>query len=237
MFCYAKISDIERYLAEGRWKASWHDQYGWAYPWVHEQVLHYARPAQHALDVGAGTCQISAELKRARPDLDVHVVDAPESFERLGGMCRADLVYHCGLLGGDNDLADAAFDLVFSVSVLEHLYEHGGAEELQRGLLDMKRVLRPGGLMIHAMDLILDPEIHRRWRGFTLPPYLEALDMEVLPRGLGDPPTREQMLLDPDLFVVSPQTAHELKWFGHDIDITRYFRLTAVGFILRKRED
>lgn len=234
MFTYATVSETERFILQGAWRASWFDQYGWEYPWIHTQVLRHARPGDELLDVGAGTCLVSEKLKADLPDVAMHVLDTKESFDRLCGEPKPDLVYHHGLAGGPSDLPDTSFDLVFSVSVLEHAYEAGRDEAFMNALIDLKRVLKPGGLMIHAMDLNLDPEIYRIWKGFSLEDHLRALDMEPVPLHRRRCPTREEMLLDPDLFVVSPQTTHELKWCGAQVGVP-YFRLTGVGFLLRKR--
>lgn len=235
MFVYAKVSDIEQFLRDGAWNAGWYDQYGWEYPWIHAQLLQHARTGARLLDVGAGSCQVSRKIKEDRDDIEMHVLDEKEAFAKLGGLHHDQLVYHYGLAGGTNNLSDAAFDIVYSVSVLEHAHEAGGDEAFMNALQDMKRWLKPGGLMIHAMDIILDPQIYRRWLGFDVPRFLRALDMDPVPAYLPPPPTRDEMVLDPDLFVVSPQTAYELKWFGRNVGLD-YFRLTAIGFILRKRE-
>ena len=233
MFVYAKVSDIENYIVNGVWKASWYDQYGWEYPWIYTNVMKYVRPGAKMLDVGAGTCQASEKLLADAPaGVEMHVIDSEESFNKLGAR-KPGLHYHLGLLGVGHDLPESSFDIIFSVSVIEHIHEAGGDEGFMKALFDMKRLLRPGGYMIHAMDIILDPEIYRRWKGFSIDRFIRALDMEILPEYLSDPPTREEMLLDPDLYVVSPQTTYELRWWSRQMNIP-YFRLTGIGFILRK---
>jgi hypothetical protein len=100
-------------------------------------------------------------------------------------------------------------------------------------LNDMKRLLKPGGHMIHAVDIVLDPDVYPRWRGFAIENFIRPLKMQVLPEYLDKPPSRRAMLLDPDLFVVGPQTTHELRWCGKSVGLP-YFRVTGVGIILRK---
>jgi len=58
-----------------------------------------------------------------------------------------------GYLGGfSKDLPEAAFDLVFSISVVEHV-PPGNKEAFYR---DMFRILKPGGWMAHSIDMFDD---------------------------------------------------------------------------------
>ncbi len=67
-----------------------------------------------------------------------HVVD-------IDGVERVD-----AYLGDFNKaLADESFDIVFSISVLEHVPD----ESLADCFADMARILRPGGWMLHAIDM------------------------------------------------------------------------------------
>jgi len=67
------------------------------------------------------------------------------------------------LLGEDTtEIDDESFDIVFSISVVEHI----GVNKLDAFFNDGLRILRPGGLWLHAIDSYLgdelDPHIHRR---------------------------------------------------------------------------
>jgi ubiquinone/menaquinone biosynthesis C-methylase UbiE len=44
------------------------------------------------------------------------------------------------------------FDLIYSASVLEHIHD------LEKSLLEMARVLRPGGMMIHEFPSYFAPD-------------------------------------------------------------------------------
>lgn len=74
------------------------------------------------------------------------------------------------LLGeSSDDVADESFDIVFSISVVEHIPIH----QLEAFFGDGLRILRPGGLWLHAIDVYLGEEpvafttkrvdIYRQW--------------------------------------------------------------------------
>lgn len=234
MFVYARVSEIDHWTLSGVWKAGWEDQYGWEYPWTYQKVLEYATPGARVLDVGAGTGQMAQKVFDDGPKLEVHMIDTKEAFETSGAF-KPQLVYHEGLVGIGHAITPHYFDIIYSVSVLEHIYEAGGEAGMMSALEDMKNLLRPGGVMIHTMDLVLDPEVYRRWLGFSIERFITATGMEILPKYLGPAPTREAMLLDPDLYFVSPERAHAMRWCGRNVGLG-YFRLTGIGFILRKPE-
>ena len=50
----------------------------------------------------------------------------------------------------DKDLPDSYFDLVFSISVVEHINE--ADDVLQNIVKDIDRVLKPGGYNVHCID-------------------------------------------------------------------------------------
>lgn len=56
----------------------------------------------------------------------------------------------------DKRLPDNYFDLVFSISVLEHINE--GEDVLQKILCDIDRLLKPGGFSVHCIDCRFPPK-------------------------------------------------------------------------------
>lgn len=66
-------------------------------------------------------------------------------------------VRHIDTYLGENDysLESGSFDVVFSVSVVEHV---GTGDELDAFHRDQLRILRPGGIFLHAIDLYLRDE-------------------------------------------------------------------------------
>lgn len=57
------------------------------------------------------------------------------------------------------ELADDSIDVLFSVSVIEHIPDDMVADFF----LDCERILKPGGLMVHAIDMYLENEPSLYW--------------------------------------------------------------------------
>ena len=67
-----------------------------------------------------------------------------------------------GLLGeADNDLPDEYFDLVFSISVVEHI----APADMRRAVDEGQRVLRSGGELLNTIDIYHGSTQHRNWHG------------------------------------------------------------------------
>lgn len=80
------------------------------------------------------------------------------------------------------DLADASFDVVYSISVIEHV----DTADFPRVFGDMARVLRPGGRMIHLVDTYLqDFDRDNAW-GLSLCNPLRAILLNGLVQATGD---------------------------------------------------
>ncbi len=111
--------------------------------WIREQELealdpclkHLAERSARLLEIGGGN-GLQAKLLA---DMGFQVVSIDPAPRRPS---------HFPVQTGDCtriEFDDDSFDVVFSSNVLEHVVD------LSKGLIEMKRVLRPGGIMIHTM--------------------------------------------------------------------------------------
>jgi SAM-dependent methyltransferase len=151
----------------------------WEYPYA---ILSAdLKPALSCADIGCGMTGFTPYLKEVA-GCEVTGVD-PDIFEegiKYGGHgVSRTFLQTTGLrvLEGDMEnlpLADNSQDRVFCISVIEHV-PHAVA---RRGMQEMARVLKPGGLAIVTMDVNMWSEINRPldlvWEsGLTLPGGLD----------------------------------------------------------------
>jgi 2-polyprenyl-3-methyl-5-hydroxy-6-metoxy-1,4-benzoquinol methylase len=137
----------------------------WEYPWaIHSSKV---RRGYTILDVGCGKSPFLTYL--GMMGCEAYGLDKGETKE------------HDGLWGYDEDFGkpyvkeireemmsemsypDNFFDIVFCISVLEHV----SRAEVKAGLKEMRRVLKPGGLLV----ITLDEGIHRElvWQEAGIP--------------------------------------------------------------------
>ena len=120
---------------------------------------------ERVLDIGCGaglhTCLIERRCDQI-VGIDVepaHIAEARWLAKRLGPRCRAEFMaaplQQCRF-------ADASFDRIFSICVIEHIADYESV------LADCQRILKPSGEMLFTVDTletITDPElvaVHRR---------------------------------------------------------------------------
>ncbi len=115
------------------------------------------------LEVGGGSCIMMRELIRVQPNKyecwNLDPLDGTGNGPKSATYAKQGETAMRSLNGikileeriGDFSphLEDESFDCVFSVSVMEHI----PLRDWSRCFDDMKRVLKPGGLCIHAVDL------------------------------------------------------------------------------------
>lgn len=110
---------------------------------VHEIDKRIAMPTPRILDIGCGTADLSLAFARLGP---VVGCDFCHPMLCIGARkaLRSRIHQPVSLLGADAlmlPFADASFDVVVSAFVLRNL------ANIDRGLREMRRVLRPGGVM------------------------------------------------------------------------------------------
>lgn len=100
-------------------------------------------------EVGGGRSRVLERLKASNECWNIEKFEGvgagPKSVQTSPGITLIDAYL------GDFDprLPDAHFDVVFSVSVVEHV----PPARLQSFFTDCARILKPGGLLLHAIDL------------------------------------------------------------------------------------
>jgi SAM-dependent methyltransferase len=235
MIAYATVSEIVRNMKEQALSADWETGTRcWEYGWVLRNGDF--RRGLKCLDAGCGQAPLLGEL--AVRGCEPHGLDYLQgedlSVPTTYGVPRAWITANAGLIEYHHGsmfeapLPDDSFDRVTCVSVLEHIYVHGPRKH-EPALLEMKRILKPGGLLIVTVDFFLNPKV----TAYDYRDDLQALDMDLL-----DPAahafTREEILADEDAFFIPPER-YIAMGFGTGFNRALYHRLTSVGYILRKR--
>lgn len=124
-------------MRENRWR-----------PLLVQQLVAAVPPGGRVLDVGAGTGTLALAVAAARPDVEVVACDGDPDVLRLAqAKPGAERVTWQQGLAGELALPDAHTDAVVMSLVLHHL----GPAAKRRALLDVRRVLRPGGVL-HVSD-------------------------------------------------------------------------------------
>lgn len=219
---------------------------GWEYPWVLDRLA--ALPAgAEILDGGCGASAFPEMLARRgfRPT-------GLDRFDRGDGRAEDGIpLSHRKRYAGtvrfvdgdlhDIPLASETFDAVSCISVMEHIvisHRHAPAYHL-RCLDEMKRILRPGGLLVCTYDTILHPGAvfagTPEWGedGWYYMDDIDYLRMEPQDPDVR-PVTREEILQDEDAFFVPPDI-YFADGYGAGFELEgRYHRLTSVGFALVK---
>jgi len=223
---------------------------GWEYPWVLEQLMELKKGSK-ILDCGCGISPMLVELyeRGFKPTgFDSFVTKKDKHLNNYGvtDSFRRRLVGKVNFLNGgmaEIPAEDYTFDAAICISVMEHIVidSKDNPQYHLRCLDEMKRVIKPGGLLICTYDTILNKDVVfggiGKWRrdGWFYSDDIEYLDMKMK-----DPNakhfTREDILMDEDTFFIPPDLYFQLG-FGSGFELFgQYHRLTSVGFALIKAD-
>ena len=236
MIDYAKISKMIQYINEKRLWAEW--QYStrcWEYPWILEHG-HFEKGLK-CLDAGCGQSPLPIYLQGL--GCKAHGLDyiqgekgkypetygiPPEWINEWAGKVQ----YHHGSMF-DAPFPDNTFDRITCISVLEHILTPQQPHAHYPCLIELRRILKPGGLLIVTEDYFINPDV--------TPGHDYCDDITYLKMSLLKPDsymwTRKEISLDEDAFFVPPQMYIEMG-YGRGFNLKKYHRLTSVGYILRK---
>lgn len=168
-------------------------------------VLRFIRdnvaPGSRILDVGGGISRILSHLSKTYECWNI------DKLEGVGNGPRAvkEPPYRLvrDYMGNFNpELPDGYFDLVFSISALEHVPQNDTAV-FDNIIKDIDRVLKPGGLSLHLFDIILKPN------AFWTNKFTNYIFDNV--KTLNKTATPAQMRQDPDFYAMSEE-AYNKTW-------------------------
>ena len=191
MLTYAKVSELFSYLEDGIPFAKSCTLKGHAACWVSKNGAF--TPGQRVLDVGGGRSSLAYYIQTTL-GCEVWVLDDYDSSEYDGWdptelLQEYPTVKYIFSKAGDftAEIPDQYFDCIYSISVLEHI----PSTMMHDVFLDMIRMLKPGGIMLHCIDLGLS--------NYMLLPHPELIRKMALRIARG----RKFSLTTPDLLTVS----------------------------------
>jgi len=219
----------------------------WEYPWVLDHLCALQHGAK-ILDCGCGKARFANELYRRgfQPyGLDFFIGNNKgwgiddEILRKYSGRVRF-------INGSMHEIPWESnyFDAVTCISVMEHVIidqpEHKNDIQYHLTCLDeMKRVVKPGGLLVCTYDIYIDPRLTHagtpEWgpNGWY---YLD--DIDYLAMELKDPEakrfTLREISLDEDTYFVPPDTYFAGGFSPTGEFFCDYNRLTSIGFCLIK---
>lgn len=173
---YQRMRDLE---SHGWWNAAMRDVAG-------DALARAALPAHGLmLDVGCGSGQTMAWFRDRYPGWRTVGLDVAFDGLRAARAGFGERVLGASAL--ELPLADATVDAVVTLDVLQHLPLDGGD---RRALAEMRRVLRPGGVLFIRTNAQTTPEtpddpahLFRRYRGRDLRAAIESAGLQVLRLG------------------------------------------------------
>lgn len=140
---------------------------------VHRDIAARLEPADRALDLGCGTGALAVEL--ARKGVGVVAVDISppmlaQAAQRVRELSMEDQVTlrNVGAVDLDTTFEDDSFDAVVSTLVFSEL----SSDEIEYALTECRRILRPGGRLLIADEVLPDSVLGRVATFFLRLPFV-----------------------------------------------------------------
>jgi len=238
MIDFARISKMAQYISKNRLWAEWKTGTRcWEYPWILENGCF--EKGITCLDAGCGQSPLPAYLYGLGCDshgldyLQGEKDDNPETYgipQEWIKTWEGKVQYHHGIMS-DAPFPDNSFDRITCISVLEHILTPQEPHAHYPCLKELKRILKPGGLLIVTVDYFINPELTP---GYDYRDDIAYLGLPVLDHKC-HMWTREEISIEEDAYFIPPQMYIEMG-YGSGFNKNIYHRLTSVGYILQKPE-
>ena len=111
-------------------------------------------------EVGGGKPRVLAKLAEHNTCINIDKLEGVGQGPKAETAIEGITTIKAYLGDFDPRLEDISFDVIFSLSVLEHVAD----DDFNRCFADMARILKPGGRMLHAIDVYLDLDKNDRER-------------------------------------------------------------------------
>lgn len=216
----------------------------WEYPWVTEQIAENVSEGARILDCGCGTSRfpiILAERGFTVYGLDFFVERQRPKGYGISPAHRRKFGKKVTFVDGDMyqiPLESDSFDVATCISVMEHIVNKTNPKYHIECLKEMKRVLKPGGLLICTYDTFLNPDVVFAGDLWGKDGWYYLRDIEQLDMKFPQPDrvvTREDILADEDTFYIDPRCFFNHGYGeGFNIQPKTYYKMTSVGFVLVK---
>jgi SAM-dependent methyltransferase len=196
-------------------------------PWCVDRLIEALPRGGRVLEIGADKCDLIPFL-RSR-GFEVWVIDVYDSFG--GGTGTYDIVSHKfpdmpivrGFMHEDRSLPAKHFDAVYSCSVIEHI----PPQHLEATVRQIERVLKPGGVSIHAIDCTIQGVKQNQ---AIAQQFIASHNRSCDVGSLG-----ERAIADLETFYLSPQGHLNWRRFTkRSYDEYPYRRVTSLGFAATK---
>jgi len=129
----------------------------WEYPYVFNQITGFVSPAGvsriNVLDAGSGVTFFPYFVKSQIPGSSVECVDNDKRLVPIFDQVNRDWSAKVNFVVGDISslpFEDASFDIIYSISVLEHTGNYASV------VREFRRLLRGGGVLIITFDISVD---------------------------------------------------------------------------------